>query len=216
MTDPVPLVIEEHPLLRASCFVTHFPAPVGHLDLAESTGQALQAGALAPADDDLRSAIRGMLRFGGYKPSGRGKPASEYLLRVASEGELARVNLAVDACNAISLHTGFPISVIDLDLATPPFRIAIAPPAATYVFNAAGQEIALSGLVCLFDGEGPCANAVRDSQRTKTRPETTRTFSVVWGVAGYEVRLAETVAEYKRLLEAAGARNEAVEPIPTR
>jgi len=35
--------------------------------------------------------------------------------------------------------------------------------------------------VCLFDDEGPCANAVKDAQRTKTTPETKRVIAVVWG-----------------------------------
>ena len=61
-------------------------------------------------------------------------------------------------------------------------RCGVGVPAAgsTYVFNQSGQEIAVGGLLSLFDAEGPCANAVKDSQRTKTRPETTRTLSVLW------------------------------------
>ncbi len=31
--------------------------------------------------------MRKLLRHGGYKPTGRGKPASEYLVRAAGEGE---------------------------------------------------------------------------------------------------------------------------------
>jgi hypothetical protein len=46
----------------------------------------------------VRAAVRDMLRPGGCKPTGRGKPASEYLVRAASEGQLAPINLAVDAC----------------------------------------------------------------------------------------------------------------------
>jgi DNA/RNA-binding domain of Phe-tRNA-synthetase-like protein len=118
--------------------------------------------------------------------------------------------LAVDACNAVSLHSGLPISVVDLDRARGPFRIGIAPAGASYVFNASGQEIDLAGLVCLFDADGPCANAVRDAQRTKTRAETTSTLSVVWGCAGFEERLRETERWYRALLGEAGATTDAV------
>ncbi len=44
-----------------------------------------------------------------------------------------------------------------------------------------GQTIDLSGLLCLFDAEGPCANPVKDAQRTKTSPATTQVRCVVWG-----------------------------------
>ena len=115
------------------------------------------------------------------------------------------INPAVDACNAVSLHSGFPVSVVDLDRARAPFRIGVAPPDAKYVFNASGQEIDLGGLVCLFDADGPCANAVRDSQRTKTRAETARTLSVLWGCAGFEDRLRHAERWYRALLEEAGA-----------
>jgi DNA/RNA-binding domain of Phe-tRNA-synthetase-like protein len=142
---------------------------------------------------------------GGYKPTGRGKPASEYLARAAADGALGSINAAVDACNAVSLHCGFPISVVDLDRARPPFRIARAPAGASYVFNASGQEIDLAGLLCLLDADGPCANAVRDAQRTKTSAATVTTLSVIWGCAGFEARLRDALHWYRTLLEACGA-----------
>lgn len=204
----VGLRIEEHPLLRVAAFGTDFPAPLGDLPVPDEIRGLLRLDAPAPLgrDEGVRAAVRDLLRWGGYKPTGRGKPASEYLVRAAGEGALGSINLAVDACNAVSLHSGLPISVVDLALARSPFRIAVAPEGATYVFNPAGQEIDLAGLLCLFDADGPCANAVRDAQRTKTRSETTATMSVVWGVAGHEERLREAETWYRELLEGAGAR----------
>jgi DNA/RNA-binding domain of Phe-tRNA-synthetase-like protein len=207
--DPsVAIEIEEHPLLCVAAFATRFPAPLGDLATPDEVRALLDADAPAPMrrDESVRAAVRDLLRQGGYKPTGRGKPASEYLVRAAGEGALGSINLAVDACNAVSLHSGLPVSVVDLALARPPFRIALAPAGAAYVFNAAGQEIDLGGLLCLWDADGPCANAVRDSQRTKTRPDTTATLSVVWGAAGHEDRLREAAAWYRGLLEHAGAR----------
>ena len=77
----------------------------------------LRSDAAAPLErnEETRAAVRDMLRHGGYKPTGRGKPASEYLVRAASEGALGSINAAVDVCNGVSLHSGFPISVVDLD-----------------------------------------------------------------------------------------------------
>ena len=163
----------------------------------------------------LRGAVRDLLRHGGHKPTGRGKPSCEYLVRAAEEGKLPGINTAVDACNAVSLHSGLPISVVDLDLAVPPFRIGIPDPAADggeYVFNRSGQTISLKGLLCLFDAQGPCANAVKDSQRTKTRPETRATLSVVWGPAEHAEQVERATAWYRELLERCGATTSQVEP----
>ena len=110
------------------------------------------------ADDAVRAAVRDLLRHGGYKPTGRGKPSAEYLVRAVSEGALGAINAAVDACNAVSLHSGLPISVVDLDLARPPLRIAVAPRGRALRVQRLGQEIDLGGLLCLFDADGPCAN----------------------------------------------------------
>jgi DNA/RNA-binding domain of Phe-tRNA-synthetase-like protein len=204
--------VDDHPTLRVAAFTTRFPAPLGELATPAALLAALRLDAPAPLqrDEGVRTAVRDLLRHGGYKPTGRGKPASEYLVRAATEGALGTINPAVDACNAVSLHSGFPISVVDLDRAVGPFRIGIAPPGASYVFNASGQEIDLAGLLCLFDAGGACANAVRDAQRTKTSADTRETLSVVWGCAGFEERLRAAEAWYRALLDGMGATTAAV------
>ena len=55
--------------------------------------------------------------------------------------------------------------------------------------------------MCLFDVEGPCANAVKDAHRTKTGPETRRTLSLVWGTVALEGRAEQTEAWYRALLQ---------------
>jgi DNA/RNA-binding domain of Phe-tRNA-synthetase-like protein len=209
--------VEDHPLLRAGAFLTRFAQPLSEVAAPSSLPALLLPDATAPLQrtEEVRQAVRDMLRVGGYKPTGRGKPASEYLLRAAESGELEPINAAVDACNVVSLHSGFPISVVDADLATPPCRIALAGPQDRYVFNRAGQEIELNGLLCLFDAQGPCANAVKDSQRTKTSESTTRTLTVVWGVLDHEARLQRTLAWYRTLLAELGAETEVVELHPS-
>ncbi len=210
------LAVDPHPLLRLGAFTTEFPRPLRELPSPSwlTALLVLEADTPVTRDEDARAKIRDLLRHGGYKPTGRGKPSSEYLVRAvgpaAGEGALGAINLAVDACNAVSLASALPISVIDLERAAPPFRIALAGPGTTYVFNASGQVIDVAGLPCLFDAEGPCANAVKDAQRTKTSPETGRTLSVVWACEGLESRLERTVSWYRELLERAGARTDAV------
>jgi DNA/RNA-binding domain of Phe-tRNA-synthetase-like protein len=199
--------VDPHPLLRVAAFSTNFPLPLARTTTPPAVLDALRIDGPAPLrrDEAVRSAVRDLLRHSGYKPTGRGKPASEYLVRAATEGALGSINAAVDVCNAVSLHSGFPVSVVDLDRARAPFRIAVAPAGASYVFNASGQEIDLAGLLCLFDAEGPCANGVRDAQRTKTRDATTATLSVVWGCVGFESRLHEAEQWYRALLANADA-----------
>jgi DNA/RNA-binding domain of Phe-tRNA-synthetase-like protein len=207
------LDVAPHPLLDALAFTTTFPRPLAEVPASEAIAAALRPGASAPiaSDDGVRAAVRDLLRHGGYKPTGRGKPASEYLLRAVAEGALGAINAAVDACNAASYHSGLPISVVDLDRATAPFSLAIAPTSTKYVFNASGQEIDVGGLLCLCDAGGPTANAVKDAQRTKTSGATTRTLSVVWGTRSLAGRTAATVAWYRALLEGVGATTEPCE-----
>lgn len=211
------LAIDPHPSLAARAFLSRFPAPLAACVTPRELAALLALDADAPLarDERVRTDVRDMLRVGGYKPTGRGKPASEYLVRAAGEGSLGAINLAVDACNAVSLHSGFPISVVDLALARPPFRVAVAPERTAYVFNASGQTIDVGGLLCLFDADGACANAVRDAQRTKTRAETHETLSLVWGVAGHEAQLDDAVAWYRRLLAGAGVDTEPVDTTDT-
>src|SRR5207244_581785 len=114
--------------------------------------------------------------------------------------------LAVDVCNVVSLHSGLPISVVDLDLARAPLHVAIADKGMSYVFNASGQAMDLGGLLCLFDAAGPCGNAVKDAQRAKTTPETRRTLSLVWGTTALPGRAENTARWYRELLESHEAR----------
>lgn len=206
------LTIDPHPLLDALAFTTTFPGPLSSHPSPEWLTAFLKPDASAPltSDDSVRGVVRDLLRHGGYKPTGRGKPASEYLVRAAGDGSLGSINAAVDVCNAASLHSGLPISVVDLDRARPPFRIGIAPEGSQYVFNASGQTIDLSGLLCLFDAEGPCANAVKDAQRTKTNADTRRTLTILWGAKALGDRTARTFAWYRELLERLGATVERV------
>src|SRR5271166_5494436 len=105
------LTVVAHPLLDLRAFVTRFPRPLGEmpaLDLAALL--AAPAPDSLSSDDQVRETVRQLLRHSGFKPTGRSKPASEYLLKAVAEGRLASINVAVDACNSVSLHSGLPIS----------------------------------------------------------------------------------------------------------
>jgi DNA/RNA-binding domain of Phe-tRNA-synthetase-like protein len=201
------LTVDPHPLLDAAAFTTLFPAPLGEMPSPGWLLELLSLQAAVPlrADDAVRAAVRDLLRHGGFKPTGRSKPASEYLIKAVEEGRLASINLGVDVCNVVSLHSGLPISVVDRSKAKAPFRLGIAPEGSSYVFNSSGQVIDLGGLLCLHDAEGPSANAVKDAQRTKTDENTTSTLTVIWGCRRLDGRTRATLDWYRALLERAGA-----------
>ena len=199
--------IDPHPLLDARIFTTTFPRPLGEMPTPAETFALLSLEAKTPlhSDDATREAVRALLRHGGFKPAGRSKPASEYLVKAVGDGALSSINAAVDVCNIVSLHSGLPISVVDLAKAKPPFKIAIAPAGSSYVFNASGQTIDLAGLLCLCDADGPCGNAVKDAQRTKTDALTTQTLTVIWGTIALPDRAATAETWYRDLLHQLGA-----------
>lgn len=210
------LTVDPHPLLELRAFVTNFPRSLGETPSPPELLALLAEGASAPlaSDDAVRDAVRALLRHGGFKPTGRSKPASEYLLKAVRDGLLSPINLAVDTCNVVSFHSGLPISVVDLDRVREPLRVGLAPEGASYVFNASGQTIDLGGLLCLFDAEGPCANAVKDAQRTKTTAESRRTLSLIWGTTALPGRAARGESWYRSLLEQHGATTQAAFPTP--
>jgi len=154
---------------------------------------------LAPSVD-VRTEVRNLLRAGGFKPSGRSKPASEYLVGAVAEGRFPAINAGVDACNVVSLHTGLPISLVDLDLVEGPLEIRIAPVGTTYAFNPSGQVIDAGGLVCLWDAQGPTATPVKDAQRTKTHAGTRAAISIVWGTSALPGRTREATRWYRELM----------------
>jgi DNA/RNA-binding domain of Phe-tRNA-synthetase-like protein len=209
------LTVHPHPLLALRAFLTEYPAPLG--SLAQDTYAALLSPAaeapFAP-DEAVRSAIRELLRHGGFKPTGRSKPASEYLVRAAAEGQLKPINPAVDVGNVVALHSGLPVSVVAVEQLAPPLVVRLAPSGSRFVFNASGQEIDVAHLLCLEDGAGPCANAVKDAQRTKTAGSTLETLTLVWGSTALGALVDEAVGWAWELLGRVGATCEAVVGVP--
>lgn len=193
--------------LHRAAFVTRFPRPLGEWGDGRPWESFAAAAASAPVErsEDVRKAVRALLREGGHKPSGRGKPSSEYLVRAVDEGTLPSINLAVDVCNLVSWQSGLPMSVVDLARAQEPLAVRLGGDGDEYVFNASGQTIRLAGLLCLWDAAGPCANAVKDSHRTKTSEATTLTCTVIWGPASHAEQVERAAAWSIELLEAAGA-----------
>ncbi|MBL8723225.1 MAG: hypothetical protein JNK49_04230 [Planctomycetes bacterium] len=207
------LICESLPGFAPKALLVDLPMPLAELPSPPWLVAMLQPLAEAPlrASPELRTAVRDLLRGRGYRPTGRGKPSSEYLAAAAAAATLGSINAAVDAGNAVSLHSGLPISVVDRDRLVGTCRIAVPEAGSSYVFNQSGQSIDVGGLVCLWDGDGPCANAVKDSQRTKTGAATRRLLAVVWApVAPDPDHGPRTLAWLGELLQRLGA---AVQPV---
>jgi DNA/RNA-binding domain of Phe-tRNA-synthetase-like protein len=136
---------------------------------------------------ERKTAVRNMLRFGSYKPSGRSKPSSEYLLAAALEGGFPLVNGPVDVNNAVSLEWGYPASIFDMDLCGTDLLLRRGLPGESYVFNPSGQSIDLKDLLCVCRMEGsawlPCGNPVKDAMATKTRESTRNVVAVIYAPA---------------------------------
>jgi DNA/RNA-binding domain of Phe-tRNA-synthetase-like protein len=114
---------------------------------------------------------------------------------------LRTINPAVDACIAVSLHSGIPISVVDCDKFEAPLRVRLGVSGESYVFNPTGQVIELAGLLCLVDAQGPCANAIKDAQRTKTADSTRSSLSILWSSRALAAQTTAALELYRSLLQ---------------
>jgi len=162
--------------------------------LAELLGRVREKGEafLLPG---RKAAVRDMLRHGKYKPAGRSKPSSEYLLAAAlSEDALSGgyplVNGPVDANNAVSLEWGYPASVFDLAATGPSLLLRRGAAGESYVFNPSGQIIDLEDLVVACrpggsvpSGWEPCGNPVKDAMATKVFEGATDIVAIVYAPA---------------------------------
>lgn len=174
----------------------------------EAELRAAVAAALAAKDSPesaaRKAAVRDMLRFGAYKPTGRGKPASEYLLNAAAGGEFPAISALVDINNLVSVSFLLPISLVDVDLAGGgPFRVRRGREGERYVFNPSGQILELRDLLLTACGEEdrPCASPIKDSQATKTHAATRRALGVVYAPAPLRAQAQEAAALMGRLFE---------------
>ncbi len=156
---------------------------------------------------DRQQQVRKMLRHGRYRPTGRAKPASEYLFQAACQGDFPRLLPVVDVNNLLSLESGLPISIFDAALVSEGLGGRWGVAGEGFVFNPSGQRIAVDDLLVLCRrlpaGEWEaCGSPVKDAQVTKVGVETRRVVGVVYvPVATPEgecVALGERFAEYLR------------------
>lgn len=186
---------------------------VGRGCVLEPANEILRARIAAAIEEaktrtaEREGAVRDMLRHGKYKPTGRGKPASEYLQRAATEGKFPFINNLVDINNLISLKSMLPISLIDLGRAdSSSFTVRRGRAGESYVFNSAGQIIELEDLLLVAHqpGDVACANPVKDSMATKLGEGAKDVLAVIYAPASL-ADVAETAArEFAETLKELG------------
>ena len=93
-----------------------------------------------------------------------------------------------------------PISLVDVDRLQGRLTVGVLAMGTSYVFNPSGQVIDASGLVAIFDAEGPTGTPVKDAQRTKTHDGTRTTLSIVWGSSRLPGRTQATTGWYRQLV----------------
>lgn len=151
---------------------------------------------LSATEEATRQAVRDLVRYGRYRPTGRSKPASEYLLRSVQPNQeqpnatpgFPRINALVDTANYISLLALLPVSLWDLDrAATRRFIFRHGQAGESYVFNEGGQAIDVEDLIVgcgLYDplaAHGtPLINPVKDSLATKTQANTRHVAACIY------------------------------------
>lgn len=152
---------------------------------ADALAQQAVEEAHAPKQEQLRTAVRQLLRYGKFKASGRSKPAQEYLLRCALEdGSLPRINGPVDTLNTASLVSGLPISLLSLKKCSRNILIRWGEPEEAYIFNSAGQVLDVEDMIVTCDASGkrpqPVGSPVKDSMAGKIEADDTSLVAIIY------------------------------------
>ncbi len=119
--------------------------------------------------DNMQKGVRSLLKTFGFHPSGRSRPASEYLFKdLINRGSFNYINNIVDINNHISLKYKLPISVFDLDKSGFDLCLRVGGETEEYIFNKEGQILTLKKLLLVAKtGAEAIGTPVKDSQATK-------------------------------------------------
>ncbi|MEI8214080.1 MAG: hypothetical protein WCI02_18160 [Planctomycetota bacterium] len=203
-------LLQELTGVRVECFeVDGLRASIDPAPLDSWIEKQLESARIETAQPEWevrRDAVRGMLRAGGYKPSGRNKPAQEYLLRCLTDGNFPRIHPAVDCLNALSVRIGLPISMLTRDRFQDGVRLRLGRTGERYVFNASGQELELENLMVAcgsVDAQEPLGSPVKDSMAGKIDETVSSIVCILYAPSAgvSETQLADWAAELERSIQ---------------
>ena len=134
--------------------------------------------------DSVQKGVRSLLKAYGFHPSGRNRPASEFLIKdLQMRGEFRAINNVVDINNHLSLVSHLPMSVLDLERTGRHLCLRVGMEGESYLFNREGQELALKKLLVVAGAEQdspPFGSPVKDSQASKVFETTRNVIGVVY------------------------------------
>lgn len=157
--------------------------------------------------DHMQKGIRSLLKTTGFHPSGRSRPASEFLCKdLQNRGQFNFINNIVDINNHISLSTQLPISVLDLDKTGSDLCIRTGFDDESYIFNREGQTLSLKKLMVVArHGADNTAigSPVKDSQDTKVFADTKNIVVFIYTSANITsvAELQKIMNDFSRLLK---------------
>jgi len=147
--------------------------------------------------DSLQKGIRSLLKAYGFHPSGRNRPASEFLVKdLLARGAFNPISNVVDINNHLSLLSHLPISILDRDKAGDRLSLRVGVEPEQYVFNREGHALTLRDLLVVARDEGKreaMGSPVKDSQATKVFEDTSRVTGIVY--SSYPLVPTEALAE---------------------
>lgn len=173
--------------------------------IAQETALLLDENFVYP--DHLQKGIRGLLKSFGFQPSGRNRPASEYLFKdLQKRREFNSINNVVDINNHLSLKYHLPISTFDLDKAGKNLCLRIGLENEEYIFNREGQVLSLKKLLVVAkyaEDHLPIGSPVKDSQATKVFAETKNIIAFIYTSANLtdHIQLQNILSEFSQLLQ---------------
>ncbi|MCD6118486.1 hypothetical protein J7K50_01465 [bacterium] len=139
--------------------------------------------------DEVRSKVRHMMKLGGFSPSGRNRPASEFILReIAKNRSFKYINNVVDINNYMSAKVRLPMSIFDAGRINGALVIRIGNPGEGYVFNNEGHVIDVKKLIVCCEEQHdytsiPFGSPVKDSMHTKVFPGCTDVLAVIYSAS---------------------------------
>jgi len=143
---------------------------------------------------ERRTAIRQLLKIGGFSPTGRNKPAHEFLIRDLKErGSFNYINNVVDVNNVVSLESLLPISVFDVAKLGDSLIVRIGEQGEGYIFNPSGQVLDVKRCIVCCRGTAPgepVGTPVKDSMATKIFEGASHYVGVIYASADADRRSA--------------------------